>query len=106
MTAGRGKSHSVGGRRVETLPRAARKPRSVARPRPALVLGLAGSVRPVSENVKPRGFWKNWQQLNMGGEEGGLGERRPSRNVNKDCVKAEASSFHRSCFFLILCFQL
>lgn len=58
MTEGTGKSHSVGGRCVEPLPRGARKHAFPPSPRPLVVLGLACGARPMSENVQPQGFWK------------------------------------------------
>lgn len=51
------------------------------------VQDLACSMELMSETVQPWGFWK-LTAVQYGGAEGGW-----SRNVNKDCIKAEASSF-------------
>lgn len=50
----------------------------------------------MSETVQPWGFWE-LADAHYGGGEGGW-----SRNVNKDCIKAEASSFFLSFSFAVV----
>lgn len=57
------------------------------------------SMQLMSEAVQPRGFWKLASAQYEGGEQGW------SRNVNRDCVKAEAS-FSSCCFLWLICYVL
>lgn len=59
----------------------------------------ACSMQLMSEAVQPRGFWKLASAQYEGGERGW------SRNVNRDCVKAEAS-FSSCCFLWLLLYVL
>lgn len=58
----------------------------------------ACSMQLMSEAVQPRGFWKLASTQYEG-------ERGSSRNVNRDCVKAEAS-FSSCCFLWLLYYVL